>query len=42
MTTTTLIDLWILAASPKGAHPGVLKTVAEACAEGLEDCDLSD
>jgi hypothetical protein len=41
MTTTTLVDLWILAARPKSTHPGVLKTVGDAMVEGLEDCDLS-
>jgi hypothetical protein len=41
LITTTLIDLWILAARPKGTHPGVVERVAAACAEGLADCDLS-
>jgi excisionase family DNA binding protein len=36
MTTTTLIDLWILAARPGRTSPGVVKTVAEAVAEGLD------
>ena len=36
MTTTTLIDLWILAARPGKTHPGVVQTVSEAVAEGLD------
>jgi hypothetical protein len=36
MTTTTLIDLWIMAARPGQTHPGVVQTVAEAVAEGLD------
>lgn len=34
MTTTGLIDLWVLAARPRGNHPGVVRTVGEGMLEG--------
>ena len=42
MTTTSLIDLWIVACSNTRTHPRVVENIGKGLVEGLdEDCDLS-